>query len=113
MTSRHTASRRQRPTMTDVAKAAGVSQSTVSMVLNNVPGARLSADTRARVLSTALSLGYRLPHRPMLTAPGSPDAQAAPLAPTAIIRATIFGAIDFIVEFLQIKKSPIRVFGQN
>lgn len=49
--------------MTDVAQAAGVSQSTVSMVLNNVAGARLSAETRARVLGTAVTLGYRLPRR--------------------------------------------------
>jgi LacI family transcriptional regulator len=49
--------------MTDVAQAAGVSQSTVSMVLNNVAGARLSADTRTRVLGMAATLGYRLPRR--------------------------------------------------
>jgi LacI family transcriptional regulator len=49
--------------MTDVAKAAGVSQSTVSMVLNNMSGARLSDATRARVLSLAVELGYRLPRR--------------------------------------------------
>jgi LacI family transcriptional regulator len=49
--------------MTDVAKAAGVSQSTVSMVLNNMEGARLSATTRAKVMSVALELGYRLPRR--------------------------------------------------
>jgi LacI family transcriptional regulator len=53
----------RRPTMTDVAKAAGVSQSTVSMVLNNMAGARLAVDTRARVLSVAMELGYRLPRR--------------------------------------------------
>ncbi len=53
----------RRPTMTDVAQAAGVSQSSVSMVLNNVVGARLSADTRARVLGSAITLGYRLPRR--------------------------------------------------
>ncbi|OYU92561.1 MAG: LacI family transcriptional regulator [Burkholderiales bacterium PBB5] len=47
--------------MTDVAKAAGVSQSTVSMVLNQMSGARLSAATRARVLAVADNLGYRLP----------------------------------------------------
>jgi LacI family transcriptional regulator len=46
--------------MTDVAQAAGVSQSTVSMVLNNVAGARLSDKTRARVLGMAATLGYRL-----------------------------------------------------
>jgi LacI family transcriptional regulator len=53
----------RRPTMTDVAKAAGVSQSTVSMVLNSVDGARLAATTRARVLSVAMELGYRLTRR--------------------------------------------------
>jgi LacI family transcriptional regulator len=53
----------RRPTMTDVAKAAGVSQSTVSMVLNNMSGARLSDTTRAKVLSVAVDLGYRLPRR--------------------------------------------------
>lgn len=53
----------RRPTMTDVAKAAGVSQSTVSMVLNSVEGARLAATTRARVLSVAMELGYRLTRR--------------------------------------------------
>ena len=47
--------------MTDVAKAAGVSQSTVSMVLNQMTGARLSAATRARVLAAAAALDYRLP----------------------------------------------------
>lgn len=61
--SRQSKPKTRRPTMTDVAKAAGVSQSTVSMVLNNAAGARLSADTRARVLQEAMALGYRLPHR--------------------------------------------------
>jgi LacI family transcriptional regulator len=51
--------------MTDVAKAAAVSQSTVSMVLNGVTGARLSAATRARVLEMAAGLGYRLPRSEM------------------------------------------------
>jgi hypothetical protein len=59
----------------------------------------------------------KLADRLVNSAPASPcrltDAQAALLAPKAIITATIFGAIDFIVEFLQIKKSPIRAFGQN
>jgi len=53
----------RRPTMTDVAKAAGVSQSTVSMVLNNMSGARLSEATRVKVLGVAMELGYRLPRR--------------------------------------------------
>lgn len=54
---------RRRPTMTDVAKVAGVSQSTVSMVLNNMSGARLAAATRERVLAAAADLGYALPRR--------------------------------------------------
>ena len=62
--------------MTDVAKAAGVSQSTVSMVLNQMSGARLSAATRARVLASAAALGYRLP-RPTL-APATAAALARP-----------------------------------
>ena len=57
--------------MTDVAQAAGVSQSTVSMVLNQMSGARLSAATRARVLAVAGTLGYRLP-RPAAAAAAAP-----------------------------------------
>ena len=60
--------------MTDVAKAAGVSQSTVSMVLNNVDGSRLAATTRARVLTVAMELGYRLTRRdPFLQSAPSPE----------------------------------------
>lgn len=46
-------------TITDVAKAAGVSTSTVSRVLSNNP--RISDKTRVRVLSAVTELGYR-PH---------------------------------------------------
>lgn len=53
------AKKRQATTMTDVAKAAGVSQSTVSMIINNVSGARLAHATRARVLAKAAELGYQ------------------------------------------------------
>jgi LacI family transcriptional regulator len=56
-------SRLARPTMIDVARAAGVSQSCVSLVLNDPPGARLSEATRQHVLSTAKTLGYKLPQR--------------------------------------------------
>jgi LacI family transcriptional regulator len=54
----------ERPsTMMDVALAAGVSQTTVSLVLNNVAGTRLSASTRQRVREAARALGYMLPRR--------------------------------------------------
>jgi LacI family transcriptional regulator, galactose operon repressor len=48
----------RRPRIKDVADLAGVSTATVSLVLNNVPTARVSPETRERVLSAALRLGY-------------------------------------------------------
>ena len=49
------------PTMTDVARLAGVSQSCVSLVLNDAPGARVPESTRLRVIRAARKLGYELP----------------------------------------------------
>lgn len=46
------------PTSNDVALAAGVSRATVSFVLNNKPDARVSEETRARVLEAARVLDY-------------------------------------------------------
>ena len=42
--------------MIDVANEARVSQTTVSLVLNHADGARLSAETRARVMKAAAKL---------------------------------------------------------
>lgn len=50
--------RTRRPTMTDIAKLAGVSQSTVSLVINHMSGAKVSAATRNKVLRIARELGY-------------------------------------------------------
>jgi LacI family transcriptional regulator len=59
-------STQRRPTMTDIAKLTGVSQSTVSLVLNNATGAKFSEATRNKVLKTAQDLGYRLtPREPL------------------------------------------------
>lgn len=44
--------------MTDIAKLAGVSQSTVSLVINQMSGAKVSAETRKRVLRIAREIGY-------------------------------------------------------
>src|SRR3712207_4956680 len=52
-------SRTHKPTMRDVAESAGVSQATVSLVLNGVSGIRLSDLTRSRVIQAAEELGYR------------------------------------------------------
>jgi len=49
------------PTMADVAERAGVSKSTVSLVLNNKP--TVSLELRKAVLEAASELGYHLPAR--------------------------------------------------
>lgn len=61
---------RRKPTMTDVARIAGVSQTSVSLILNRTISARISEATRARVIETARDLGYELPgaRRPFLGA---------------------------------------------
>jgi LacI family transcriptional regulator len=49
----------ERVTMKDVAARAGVSQSTVSFVLNGLEDMRIGAETRRRVLEAVNALGYR------------------------------------------------------
>lgn len=49
---------RRRATSRQVAEAAGVSRTTVSFVLNEVPGVRISEETRQRVLEAAQRLNY-------------------------------------------------------
>jgi len=51
----------KRTTSTDVARAAGVSQTTVSFVLNDKPGYSIPEATRLRILEVARELDYR-PH---------------------------------------------------
>jgi LacI family transcriptional regulator len=48
----------RRITMTDVARLAGCSQATVSFVLNEAPGVKISDEMRARVIEAARSLNY-------------------------------------------------------
>lgn len=49
----------RRPTQNDVAKHAGVSQATVSLVLNNVSTNKITEETRRQVLRAIEELGYR------------------------------------------------------
>lgn len=49
----------RRTTLADVAERAGVSKAAVSMILNNRPGSRLSADAFDRVRRAAAELNYR------------------------------------------------------
>ena len=48
----------KRITSSDVAKQAGVSRTTVSLVLNDVEGIQISDETRSRVIRAAKKLGY-------------------------------------------------------
>ena len=50
-------------TTSDIAKAAGVSQATVSIVLNNNTKISISSETRALVLKTAEQMGYKFKKR--------------------------------------------------
>ena len=58
--SRHPELLRAKRTVTsfDVARASHVSRTTVSFVMNDVAGAKISPETRARVLKAARELGY-------------------------------------------------------
>ena len=49
----------KRPTLADVAARAGMSKTAVSLVLNDRPGSRLSADAVARIQAAARELNYR------------------------------------------------------
>ncbi len=48
-------------TMRDVARHAGVSQATVSYVLNKAAGQNIPSETQERILESVRMLGYR-PH---------------------------------------------------
>lgn len=63
MPSRTSPPRRSRPTLADVAKAAGVSTATVSYVLRgrqgNPDASRISQETRERIMTAVAEIGYR------------------------------------------------------
>jgi LacI family transcriptional regulator len=53
------AKKKKRPSMKDVAELAGVSRTTVSFVLNDVPNANIPLETREKVWEAISELGYR------------------------------------------------------
>ena len=61
MMTQRSAARTGTPTSADVARRAGVSRATVSYVLNDTAGGRVSEQTRQRVRAAADELGY-IPH---------------------------------------------------
>ena len=52
-------SKRKAPSMYDVARVAGVSQTTVSFVVNDVPNTNIPQETRDRVWAAVAELGWR------------------------------------------------------
>lgn len=93
-----TVSGRQRVTMHDIARAAGCSQATVSLVLNNNESVKISEQTRERVLSAAQDLGYRRP--------------AKPPADSSVGKAADFinGPIAFVVDNLATSPESVNAF---
>ncbi|WP_374306649.1 LacI family DNA-binding transcriptional regulator [Dongia sp.] len=67
--------KRRSVTMTDIAALAGVSQTTVSLVLNDALGARLTNQTRQLVLEAARELGYRRLNRREAVRPAANSAK--------------------------------------
>ncbi len=59
MTSENDVLQKNRPTIADVARVAGVSRTTVSYVLSERPGARVPEPTRRRIWDAAARVGYR------------------------------------------------------
>jgi len=53
-----TPGRKRRPTQSDVARHAGVSQAAVSQALNNSTAITIPAETRQRIMAAITELGY-------------------------------------------------------
>ncbi|HEV7309247.1 LacI family DNA-binding transcriptional regulator [Ensifer sp.] len=81
-----------RPTMTDVARIAGVSQSSVSLVLNEMSGSRISPETQQKVREAAHKIGYRLP------------ATRGPVAAAPVVEKD---TIAFIVDEISTSPHPV------
>ena len=86
------------PTSADVALAAGVSRATVSFVLNDKPNARVSDDTRHRVLEAARLLGYTPNTAARSLASGEAVAGFVLASSAADHGATVERAFDLLLE---------------
>ena len=97
--------RRPVATMRDIAESAGVSQSTVSRVLNDAPTTvPIAASTRERVLSAARQLGYR----------PNPLARGLRGAPTMLIGAIVRDITDpFFSGAIEALSVEARALGYN
>lgn len=86
----------KRVTMTDVARHAGCSQSTVSVVLNGTIGVKISRTTRKRVREAVAALGYR--HQKSLQRRGTGLGQIAVIFDQADAGPEPVGYIDGVRE---------------
>jgi DNA-binding LacI/PurR family transcriptional regulator len=85
---------RRRPTLVDVANAAGVSRSTVSRVINGQP--RVTSEVRRQVLRSVAQLGYRPDHAARALASGRTDVVEVVVVesdPRAIGRNPFYGRV--------------------
>ncbi|MEO1026564.1 MAG: LacI family DNA-binding transcriptional regulator [Pseudomonadota bacterium] len=89
---------RQRVTMQDIARAAGCSQPTVSIVLNNNPTVKISDEMRERVLAAAKDLGYRPQGGRKFTEPASKETSF------------VDGAIGILVDNLAVSPEAVHAF---
>lgn len=90
---------RQRVTMHDIARAAGCSQPTVSIVLNDNDSVKISEQTRRKVLEAARNLGYQPPSMSGLKA--SSQNAAAPF---------VDGTIAFVIDNLAVSPEGVNAF---
>lgn len=92
----------RRPTAEDVAKLAGVSQSTVSRVLRRVPDTFFSEATRKRVFQAAAELGYS----------PNPIARALRGKNTNVLGLIVCEIADpFFANFIAVLNSQVRDLG--
>ena len=91
-----------RVTSTDIARAAGVSRTTVSYVLNDTPGASVSDGTRARIHAAAERLGYAPSAAARTLRRGRSDLVVAVL-PDWPVGTLVEGLLDHLTDALAVR----------
>lgn len=91
---------KRRPTVRDVANAAGVSQATVSYVLNDTPGQTISQPTKDRIFRAVKKLGYVPSRSARILRLGRSD-MVLVLLPDAVLSESYAHLIDQISDVLE------------
>jgi DNA-binding LacI/PurR family transcriptional regulator len=100
------------PTSADVARLAGVSRSTVSLVVNDVPTARIAQATRERVLAAVQELGYAPDVSARRLRAGTSRLVLMPL-PQFPLNPAIDTMIEHLSENLQVSGLTLLVHGDR